>query len=210
MSNPALEQLLQHPALFRAGRISDAANRTGIPTGYPRLDRQLPWSGWPPDKLIELIPGPGTSSELTLVMPALAASSQAGRAVVLTDPPHRPYAPGLAQHGVRLAQLVVVHAHTERDRLWTAEQCLRSGACGAVLVWERDTLEGRSLRRLQLAAEDGACPAFLFRHRLAARRPSPAALRLILTHRAKQLQVTVLKGQGAAGATFEFGPDTGV
>jgi hypothetical protein len=52
------------------------------------------------------------------------------------------------------------------------------------------------LRRLQLAAEQGACPGFLFRPRAAATQSSPAALRLLLSSQARGLGVELLKCRG--------------
>ncbi len=204
MTNPALERLLQHPALFRAGHRKTAASDSILFTGYPPLDELLAWGGWPSGKLIEIIPEAIAIGELTLLLPALADITRQGRAVVLVDPPHVPYAPALAQHHVALDQCLLTQSHDGKDPLWTAEQCLKSGACGAVVFWEQALLDDRPLRRLQLAAESGACLAFLFRCSRAATQASPAALRLLLAPNMGTLSITVLKGQGASGRTLEL------
>ena len=60
------------------------------------------------------------------------------------------------------------------------EQALRSGTCAAVLAWSEGSDE-RGLRRLQLAAEKGACWAVLFRPaRFKTQRSPAAALRIHL------------------------------
>jgi hypothetical protein len=64
-----------------------------------------------------------------------------------------------------------------RDALWAAEQCLRSGCLGAVLAWPRQA-DDRALRRLQVAADGGRTPGFVFRGLREAANPSPAALRI--------------------------------
>ena len=52
-----------------------------------------------------------------------------------------------------------------RDALWAFEQCLRSGACAAVLGWPLHA-DGPALRRLQVAADSGECLGFALRDRL--------------------------------------------
>ena len=100
----------------------------------------------------------------------------AGSRVVLVAPPYVPYAPAWQAGGVALQQLEIVQAEP-RDALWAFEQCLRSGACAAVLGWPQ-TGDARALRRLQVAADSGNCCAFALRDRRHAVNASPAALRL--------------------------------
>lgn len=204
MSNPALERLLQHPALFCAGRSKTVVSDSILSTGYPSLDELLAGGGWPAGKLIEIIPEAIAIGELTLLLPSLADITREGRGVVLVDPPHVPYAPALAQYKVALDRCLITQSSDGNDLLWTSEQCLKSGACGAVILWEQALLNDRSLRRLQLAAESGACLAFLFRCPRAATQASPAALRLLLAPNMGALSITVLKGQGASGRTLEL------
>jgi hypothetical protein len=90
---------------------------------------------------------------------------------------------------------VVAKPPSEADAWWTAEQALRSGACGALLAWLRAADE-RRMRRLQLAAETGHTWGVLFRHARAAQDRSPAALRLLLEPSADGLAVTILKRRG--------------
>ena len=85
------------------------------------------------------------------------------------------------------------------DALWAAEQCLRSGSCGAVLCWPRQA-DDRALRRLQVAAETGQTLAFAYRSLNEAINPSPAALRIALDARPAQLRVLKCRG-GVAHAT---------
>src|ERR1700712_1725909 len=75
-----------HPALWlghQLGRHSEAA----VPSGYARLDAQLPGGGWPRRGLSELLlPHPGVG-EIRLLSPCLVATQRAGRLVMLFDPP---------------------------------------------------------------------------------------------------------------------------
>ena len=126
-----------------------------------------------------------------LLWPTLARLSQAGERLVLIAPPFLPYAPAWQVAGIDLHCLEIVRAN-EEDALWAAEQCLRSGSCGAVLCWPRQASD-RALRRLQVAAETGQTLGFAYRPASAAHNPSPAALRLLLEGPA---QVRVLKCRG--------------
>jgi hypothetical protein len=196
-----LQQLLdQRPDLWR-GQVARGLAPAGVPTGLPGLDLELTWGGWPTGSLSELLgqrPGEG----LGLVLPALARLSGQSRWILLVDPPLQPFAPALVAWGVHLERLVVASAGERRA--WTAEQGLRSGACAAVLLWG-GRWETTALRRLQLAAETGGALAFLFRDPGAARRPSPAALRLGLQTTDTGYRVRVLKQRGGrAGAVLDL------
>lgn len=210
MSNPALARFLRHPALFRTGHRPTTGTNGTVSTGYQALDDILPWSGWPPGKLIEIIPAAIAIGELTLLMPALAAAAREGQAIVFVDPPYPPYAPALMQHRLNLDRCLVTRSRGHHEQLWIAEQCLKSGACGAVITWEKALLNDRPLRRLQLAAESSNCLAFLFRHSRASTQTSPAILRLGLAPNMQALSITVLKGQGATGKTLELFLNTAI
>ena len=143
-----LEELLAHPSVWR-GR-SRAAVET-FPTGFAALDAGLPGGGWPRHGLVEILtPQPGVG-ELYLLLPALAALSRLNPARWCTwvSPPHEPFAPALAAHGVALERMLIVKTHLP---LWAHEQALRSGACEVALAW-LPRASPRAIRRLQLAAE---------------------------------------------------------
>jgi len=147
-------------------------------TGWPMLDAALPTGGWPEHAMTEiLLPADGVG-ELQLVLPTLARMTQAQRHVMVIAPPYVPCVAGWEARGVVMAQLDIVQA-AERDVLWAAEQCLRSGSCAAVLAWPMQA-DDRALRRLQVAADTGKALAFVFRDRRHVAHASPAALRLEL------------------------------
>jgi len=148
------------------------------PTGWAMLDAALPTRGWPDAALTEiLLPADGIG-ELRLVLPTLARLTHGERPVVLIAPPYAPCAMGWRQQGVNLQRLEIVDAD-EKQVLWAAEQCLRSGSCAAVLAWPQQA-DDRSLRRLQVAADTGRALAFVFRDRKHLANASPASLRLEL------------------------------
>jgi hypothetical protein len=96
-----------------------------------------------------------------------------------------------------------VRSDNTAQQLWSAEQALRSGACGAVLAWP-SLVHQRRLRRLQLAAESGGAWALLFRRETPPGDGSPASLRLRVTPITSGLSVEVLKCRGRPGARVEI------
>jgi len=173
----AIDSLLASRTLWHAGRGARLP-ANGEPSGYPALDATLPQGGWPRRALTELLLPADGVGELSLLLPTLARLTAAGGTVVLVAPPCIPYAPAWQAAGVDLAGLQVVDA-APRDALWAQEQCLRSGACAAVLGWPQGG-DDRALRRLQVAADSGDCCGFVLRDRRHAANASPAALRLLL------------------------------
>ncbi len=197
----SLEQLLNKRQDLWRGKATSSATPQGVPTGFAALDALLPWRGWPPGALSEILEE-RSGGAFSLVQPALARLGSEARWLLLIAPPFLPYAPALAASGLDLSRLAVVEAGKEIS--WVAEQGLRSGACSAVLAWG-GRWEISALRRLQLAAETGGCIALLFRSAEAAREHSPAALRLCVRPSMSGTEVTVLKQRGGrAGAVVEL------
>lgn len=171
----ALDGLIATRRIWHAGRRAPL-EVVGEPTGFGALDALLPQGGWPRASLVELlIPAHGVG-ELALLMPTLARLTRTAAQVVLVAPPYLPYAPAWQAAGVDLRHLDILQA-SPRDALWAFEQCLRVGACGAVVGWPAQA-DAPALRRLQVAADTGQCLGFAIRHARHAANPSPAALRL--------------------------------
>jgi cell division inhibitor SulA len=197
----AIDTLLAERRVWR-GQRTDRTAGDAQPTGFGALDAVLPAGGWPAGALSEvLLPADGVG-ELRLVWPALAALGQGDRAIVLVAPPYLPYPPAWQAAGVRLASLQVVTV-APREALWATEQCLRSGACAAVLCWPGNA-DDRALRRLQVAAETGRALGFAFRPLRAAANPSPAALRIAIETSPRQLRVLKCRGASVPPAPIAF------
>ncbi len=194
LSHDELRARLEH--MGRGAHADDPARAAVVPTGFAELDAELPGGGWPVGAITELMPEAQGIGELSLLMPALAHLSRAGRYLAWIAPPCLPYPPALVQHGLALERVLVVQAHDARSVLWAAEQVLRCAAIGAVLAWPEALLDDRRVRRLQLAAEAGGSCGWLYRPPAAAQQPSPAALRLRLKSIEGGLHIDIHKARG--------------
>lgn len=203
-----------HPALWRGHQLGRHGGQ-GLASGFAELDAQLPGGGWPRRALSELLlahPGVG---EIRLLAPALAAVQQAGRVVMLFDPPAALSGWALADMGLDVERLLLIQAATQvpvdvsgrpggplrpvevQARLWALEQALKSGHVGAVLAWLPPRLSPDRVRRLQLAAQAHDGPAFVLREAAAQGQPSASPLRLGLRAAGvDQLAISVFKRRG--------------
>jgi protein ImuA len=91
--------------------------------------------------------------------------------------------------------LLWVRALTTADALWSTEQILRNGSCGAVLLWQSNT-RSEALRRLNLAAQTTDTTFWLLRPMSAAADASPAPLRIALRPAAGGISVEIIKRRG--------------
>lgn len=189
--NTILDQLVQQGAVWR-GRQSHETLQ--LPTGWEDLDR-LTGGGWPRGALVELLHD-GVSG-LGLLLPALRRLDGEGGWLAWINPPHLPYAPALAARGLALVRSLLIRAAAAQAQ-WAAEQALRSGACGAVLLWS-SMLRSTEVRRLQLAAEAGGALGVLFRPLADSACSSPAALRLQVEADRGALRLRLLKRRGGWG-----------
>jgi hypothetical protein len=197
----ALAPLLKDAAVaqvWRADDFSQAGSAGVVSTGQGALTELL-------------VDAPGRG-ELSLLMPALAQATSAGRPCVWTLPYEQtsnapvgtvdtllPYAPALAAAGIDLDRSIFVQPATPREGLWALEQSLRTPHLGALIGWlpiSHGDADFRALRRLHLLGSRYQALAFVLRTPRAAAAPSPAALRLQLTCRDGRLDVTVLKRRG--------------
>ena len=189
------EKLKELARLCHVGR-DGAAPLAVAHSNLPELDAALPGGGWQSGTIVELMPVETGIGELRLVMPALAQLTRSERYIALIAPPFIPFAPALAQHGIQLERVLIVHTQKDTDTLWAFEQTLRCNSFGAVLAWPQQ-IKDREVRRLQLAAEAGRSIGFLYRSPASAREASPAAVRLKLQARVNGgLDIEILKCRG--------------
>jgi cell division inhibitor SulA len=182
--------------LWRASQLARGRGRT-VDTGYPVLSTELPGGGWPVGMLVDLLvqqPGVG---EMRLLRPAL--STLADRPVALVQPPHIPDGLGLGYIGLSLDRLLQIKTPKAADAFWSAEQILRAGSCGALILWAQHA-QSSSLRRLHLAAKTSETLFIMVRPLTAAQDSSPALLRLALRPAAEGLMVDIVKRRGPTRA----------
>jgi cell division inhibitor SulA/protein ImuA len=197
----AVAALARLPGIWRGGELEKAVHPV-VPTGQRALDRELPGGGWPAGTLSEVLHDEAGIGEVGFLAAALARAAEGDRLIAWINPPHLPYAPALAQAGVPLEQCLVVRPGSREDAWWTAEQALKSGACGALLLWIRNERGAREseeyawLRRLQMAADAGRSLAICFRSTAAESLSSPAHLRVALESEAGALKVRIPKRRG--------------
>lgn len=190
----AITRILDDPRVWRGDSLARGTPRCSS-TGFVALDRELPGGGWPAGMLSELISAQPGAGVFSLLLPFLQQQMDAGRQILLIDPPAIPYAPAWAAGGVTLHRMTWVSPASVQEKLWSMEQALREAGC-VVLSWHRGPLHDRSARRLQLAAEAGGSSHFLIRLHESASLQSPLSLRLQLAPAPGGLQVDILKRRG--------------
>ncbi len=171
-----------------------AAVCTGTtPSGYPLLDERLPGGGWPHRGLIDLLLQQSGIGEMRLLLPALQRLS--GQRIALLQPPHLPQVASWRDWGLSPDRLLWIRAPRMADALWSAEQVLRNGSCGALLLWQ-GAMRSEALRRLQMAAQASDMLCWLLRPLAMADAASPAPLRLALRPHPEGLHIELLKRRG--------------
>ena len=174
---------------------SGFTNTLSLPTGYPQLDQCLPGGGWPLGALTEILVENTAEPPLWLITPALVALDHEQRWQAWVAPNGIPYAPALANAGINLSKMLLIHPPARNDLLWTIEQSLGSNICSAVLSWPQ-RLRGTASRRLQLAAERGRSWGLCFYSCSHAQYQTMAALRLLFRPNRRGAEVTILKCRG--------------
>ncbi|HEX3846668.1 MAG TPA: translesion DNA synthesis-associated protein ImuA [Steroidobacteraceae bacterium] len=206
----SLAEILADARVWKLKDASAAPARPVWSTGRRSLDARLPGGGWPSSSLIEVLLDDNGLGEIQLFLPALVECQRglpSSRAeipwIVWIAPPHEPYAPALAEHGLELGRLLIVRPGSATEALWAAEQALSSGVCAAVFLWLKGS-DDRWLRRLKLAAEAGGALGVLFRpgrHRFES---SPASLRLLMTGNEGESHLDLIKVQGGRPGPVEL------
>ncbi|MDW8444079.1 MAG: hypothetical protein RML45_07035 [Acetobacteraceae bacterium] len=163
-----LDRLRAHLARLEAPPARVA--RPPVPLA-PAIDRTLPWRGLCRGALHEIV----ASDEGAGAAFACLIAARAGPAVAWIAVRPDPYPAGLRAWGMDPAGLLVVRARAE-DLLWAAEECLRSKAFDAVLLFEPE-LSLATSRRLHLAAEESGCISLILKQSNGACGPSAARSR---------------------------------
>ena len=173
--DPRVETLRQEIDRLEGGRRQDQS--APLPSGCEGLDRLLPDRGFRRGTLVEwLAVGTGSGGESLALFAARQACCQGGVLVVL-DQAREFYAPAAVRLGIEWDKLIVVQAANAADNLWALDQALRCPAVAAAVAWPK-RLDGRTFRRLQLAAEQGGSLGLFVRPETVRHEPSWAGVRL--------------------------------
>jgi len=164
------------------------------PTGHPALDRELPNGGWPSAALIELLLQQAGIGEMCLLRPALDVISRKRR-IALLQPPHLPQIAAWTAWGLPADRLLWIKTARSADALWSAEQILRNGSCGALVFWQQQ-VRPESLRRLHLAAQGTDILFWMMRPLACAQDASPSPLRLALRPAMGGIDIGIVKRRG--------------
>ena len=145
-----------------------------------------------------------------LAFRAAAAACRDGGAVVVLDRTGEFYPLAAVAQGIEPGRLIVVHPGNKADHAWALDQALRCPAVAAAVAWPDaldGKLDGRTFRRLQLAAEQGGGLGLLVRPESVRPQPSWAHVRLLIeslpSHgpygRSRRMRVVVLRCRGGRG-----------
>jgi len=155
--NPRLAQVAaQIHALRRRGRATSRC-----PSGLAPLDTAL-GGGFLTGAVHELVAAKEGTAAYSVALWTAARAAGRHKWIIYVDTRGDLYPPGVAQLRVPLGRLLVLRVTRPADALWTCEQTLRCRAVAAVLV-PLPTIDARSSRRLQLAAEAGGNLGLLIR-----------------------------------------------
>lgn len=180
-------------ALWRANQMGSYQHSV-TSSRYGVLDEALPNGGWPRSALIELLVQQPGIGEMRLLRPTLKAIAR-NRRIALVQPPHLPQIAAWNEWGLSPEQLLWVKTKRSADALWSAEQILRNGSCGALVFWQSH-IRSESLRRLHLAAQGSDTLFWMLRPLANVRDSSPAPLRLALRPAQAGVSIDIVKRRG--------------
>ncbi len=192
ISEASLEELTRRRLVWRGGASLKVDSRA---TGIELLDQKL-GGGLPASGVIDVQSLQGIG-ELRLLLPLLAQpeiqQQEQPRLCSFVAPPAQLNAEALTGLGLPVARTLIIKSQKPSEALWAAEQCLKSGACRAVLLWHK-SMSLPQARRLQLASQEGRAQLFLMRETNA--EPLPVSLSLRLSAQARGLNISIPKRRG--------------
>ena len=195
--NPILEHLKNKNLIWQANHTSQMACANS--TGFRELDTHLQ-GGFPQSGVMD-IDSPIGIGELRLLLPDLLTRQQNGdRLLVFIAPPMHINSEMLAKFGFELQRVLVLQAASSKQALWCAEQCLASGCCYGVVLWQQD-IAVNQVKRLQLAADKGDALLTLLRQQKQVHMALPVSLALRLRALPQGLHIEVTKRKGGWPST---------
>ncbi len=174
----------------------------GVATSFAVLDAFLPWRGWPVGAMTEIMTDSMGCGELSLLLPAMARLAQEKRPILCIGAPHSLFAPALNQAGIDPTRITQINpassAKQSKENLWSAEQTLKTGLPGMVVLWSPANMScaPETLRRLHLSTLGRETMLIHFRGKSSMSQPSPAWLRFGFAADDTHIRLQVLKCRG--------------
>ena len=170
----------------------DAPHHAKHATGIAELDKALQ-GGFPNNGVVRINSAMGIG-ELRLCMPILQARQSDQRQLFVLAPPAVVNGEMLIEQGIAIERTFFIEHENEHDCLWACEQCLKSGICHSVIVWQSSLTQSQA-KRLQLAAEQGDSLLLLFQP-AEQTQALPISLSMQLARQHQSLHVTITKQRG--------------
>lgn len=187
----ALHDLKRRNLVWQANQHACATSK--LSSGYAELDEKL--LGGLPEQGLMLVQSAMGIGELRLLMPYLKQQSIASqKLLVLIAPPMQINGEMLQHYGISLEQVLIITPTEQQQALWAAEQCLKSGTCHTVVLWQHH-INVAQAKRLQLSAKKGQALQVIF-NQDAASISLPVSLILDLQPLKSGLRVEIKKHQG--------------
>jgi protein ImuA len=182
--------------------LNPIATGVGVATSFAVLDAFLPWRGWPIGAMTEIMTDAVGCGELSLLLPAMARLTHEKRPVLCIGSPHTLFAPALTQAGIDASRVTQINpsssAKQSKENLWSAEQALKTGLPGMVVLWSPANMScaPETLRRLHLSTLGRETLLIHFRGKSSMSQPSPAWLRFGFAADDTHIRLQVLKCRG--------------
>ena len=173
-----------------------------VASSFAVLDAFLPWRGWPMGAMTEIMTDTVGCGELSLLLPAMARLTQEKRPILCIGAPHTLFASALAQVGIDATRVTQINPSStlkhNKENLWSAEQALKTGLPGMVVLWSptHGHIPPEALRRLHLATIGSETMLIHFRGASCMSQPSPAWLRFGYAADDAHIRLQVLKCRG--------------
>ncbi len=191
-----IEQLEHKRLIWRGNEQKNQQNI--LPTGYSELDEKLD-GGLPKNGVIEIQTELGIG-ELRLLKSFMLQHCEE-RLIAFIQAPGSLSAEFLVSQGFDLTKIIIITPKNHKDALWAAEQCLKSGSCGCVLLWQQ-SLQVHQAKRLQVACDTGNSVQFIFKSKQENVLSLPVSLSLALSPHPDGLKAKIIKRKGGWAQGF--------
>lgn len=161
-----------------------------VPSGHAVFDEKLA-GGFPKNGVVSIESQVGVG-ELRFLMNTLATKE---RLLVFINPPGILCAEFFYHQGLDLNNILVIYPRQKNEALWASEQCLKSGACSAVMLWH-NMFEIHHVKRLQVASDEGNCLQFLMRSNHIKSASLPVSMNMQFAPHVQGLDITINKRKG--------------